>query len=133
MPIPPHPFAERIATAAQWLDLLHPAITYDPEDVAGGPLLTDELVAWLQDAGRGVMAWVQSGTPEGCTVEAAQADHRTWRQEQRFLKVLEGFGPRALGFIREAMVKGARPEVSMEAALEECQQAIEAHRAAKAP
>ncbi len=44
LPTAPAPYAQRVSAAAAWFGVEPPALTYDPEDVDGGPLLTEELV-----------------------------------------------------------------------------------------
>lgn len=130
-PVPLHPLAKRIATAAEWLDLAPPALTYDPEDVAGGPLLTDDLVDWMRETGRPMMRWLLQADPVGYTREAALADRKKWRQEQRFLDAISHLDETETRLLLDAMKRGQSGEVPFEAALEECRQAIEAHRAGR--
>lgn len=131
-PIPVHPFAERIVTLADWLGLEPAAFTYDPEDVAGGPLLTDALLDWLRSAGRPGADWALSGTPEGYTQEAALADPQAWRENEEFLAIFRRLDKTEQGLLLAALEKGASGGEALTAALEECQQAVDAHRAAKA-
>jgi hypothetical protein len=126
---PPHPFAVRIATLGDWLDLPPPALTYDPEDLAGGPLVTDELVDWMRACGRKAMAWVLGDGPHGYTRERAQADCAKCRQEQRFAEVIRHLDDTETRLLLDAMQRGQSGEVPFEVALEEARQAIEAHRA----
>ena len=98
---------ERIRQFAEWFDLEVPPIEYDPEDVAGGPLLTDELFAWISDNGAS-FDWIFCGDAKGM----ATAFRRSEKNERRARETLEHLTPeetRGLNLAMSATIERGVP------------------------
>jgi hypothetical protein len=118
-------FEGRLTAACLRFDLTPPALTYDEADRAGGPLLTDDLLAWLQRPDVPMRWLFNSDDTPGDPLAQATAE----RRQREFLEIISRFDDEEVRLMVEAIEASQRGEMTLEEALEGWKASVESRRA----
>ncbi|TNC74149.1 hypothetical protein [Rubellimicrobium roseum] len=115
----------RIAACCDWFGLTPPTLTYDEEDPAGGPLMTDALLDWMLDSGVS-LDWLISGEVKGM----AAVFRRATLKEKEFTNALKQFDDVEVRLLHDAVKARLEQGIPLEQALEGWKAGVQAHRMA---